>query len=352
MMKEIQICCAKKCSMLAVSRIFTVAFCVMVACASSAGNLLAAGQQVIVVVGAAGTSEYADEFASWAEQWKVAAKAGQASIQVLGLSKQAAEGDSVALRDQLLQAVAVAGHKKSDEPLWLVLIGHGTYDGRTARFNLPGPDVSSLQLADALANSQRPLAIVNCSSCSAPFINALSGADRVVISATKSGQESQYSRFGKYMARAVSSTDADLDRDGQTSLREAWLVAASDTAEFYESEGRLATEHALLDDNGDQAGSATTTYQDGRLRENLKEPEKVDGQVAAKWHLVRSPEEQLLTSEQRQQRDKLETKLEELRKRKATLSDVQYFDQLEGIMLPLAKLYQSASQTLSNENSN
>ncbi|MEP3482740.1 MAG: hypothetical protein ABJZ55_26080 [Fuerstiella sp.] len=347
MMNRKFFCSAKKRSMLVVLRVLFVAICVM-----STGRLLAAGQQVIVVVGVAGTPEYADEFRSWAEQWRVAATDGQASIQILGLSQQDTEADAGVLRDQLLQAVQAASSKKTDEPLWLVLIGHGTFDGRTARFNLPGPDISSLQLADAFDTSQRPLAIINCSSCSAPFINALSGVDRVIITATKSGQESQYSRFGRYMARAVSRLDADLDRDGQTSLREAWLVAASDTAAFYESEGRLATEHALLDDNGDEAGSATTTYQDGRLRKNLKEPEKVDGQTARKWHLVRSPEEQLLTSDQRQQRDDLEAKLEELRKRKTTLTETQYFNQLEGIMLPLAKLYQSASKTLSNENSN
>lgn len=323
-------------------------------------------QHVIVVVGAPGTSEYADEFRSWALQWKVAAEAGQASIQIFGLdpdrldpisstpsaNADGADSGSEVLRDQLLQAVSDASSRESDEPLWLVLIGHGTYDGRTARFNLPGPDVSSRQLADSLTSAARPLAIINCGSCSAPFINALSGDDRVIVTATKSGQESQYCRFGRYMAQAIGSTEADLDRDGQTSLREAWLVAAADTESFYESDGRLATEHSLLDDNGDQAGSSTLTYQNGRLREDLKEPEKVDGRTAGKWHLIRSPEERLLTSDQRQKRDELEAKLEGLRKRKPTLSEVEYLDQLESLLLPLARLYQSASQTASDETPN
>lgn len=335
-------------------------------CLLSASDAVAVGQQVIVVVGAPGTAEYADEFGDWALQWKSAAEAGRASVQMLGLNNvgvdssspnldtntHSKDSDSDVLRDQLLKAVAAASIERSDEPLWLVLIGHGTYDGRMARFNLAGPDVSSLQLADALATSQRPVAIINCSSCSAPFINALSGDDRVIVTATKSGQESQYSRFGRYMANAIGSLDADLDRDGQTSLREAWLVAASKTEAFYESEGRLATEHSLLDDNGDQAGSSTATYQKGRPREDLKEPEKVDGRTAEKWHLVRSAEEQLLSSEQRRQRDLLETQLEAVRKQKTKLSETDYLDQLEGILLPLARLYQSVSDTPSDEDSN
>lgn len=354
-----------KCSMLVVLRNLFITACLL-----SASDVIAVDQQVIVVVGAAGTAEYAEEFDDWAKQWKSAAEAARASVQVFGLNNASlnstspnpdesdstvdstVDGDSEVLRDQLLKAVFSASLKKSDEPLWLVLIGHGTYDGRMARFNLPGPDVSSLQLADALATSQRPVAIINCSSCSAPFINALSGDNRVIVTATKSGQESQYSRFGCYMAKAIGSLDADLDRDGQTSLREAWLVAASNTEAFYESEGRLATEHSLLDDNGDQAGSSTVTYQDGRLRKDLKEAEKVDGQTAQKWHLVRSAEEQLLSSEQRRQRDQLEAKLEILRKQKTKLSEADYLDKLEGILLPLAKLYQSASATPSDEDSN
>lgn len=331
-------------------RILLIAACTVPLGAVCAAD--ASGQRVIIVVGAPGTPEYADEFRSWALQWKVAAQAGQASVQMFGLDNSSSKVDAGVLRDQLLRAVSEASVQKTDEPLWLVLIGHGTYDGRKARFNLPGPDVSSTQLADALATSERPVAIINCSSCSAPFINALSGDHRIIVTATKSGQESQYSRFGRYMAQAIGSTDADLDRDGQTSLREAWLVAASDTAAFYESEGRLATEHSLLDDNGDQAGSSTATYQDGRLREDLKKPEKVDGRTARKWHLVRSAEERLLTSDQRQQRDQLEVKLEELRKQKPKLSEVEYLDQLERVLLPLAKLYQSASKTLSDEKSN
>ena len=356
-------CLRKKHSKMVVPRILLTVCCAVWAADSVAAD--AAGQQVIVVVGAPGTPEYADQFKSWAKRWKQAAEVGQAPVQMLGVpdnddvhsdsSPSAVHAESLGdaspvLRDRLLQSVRAASVQESNEPLWLVLIGHGTYDGRAARFNLRGPDISSIQLADALVQSKRPVAIINCSSCSAPFINALSGKDRVIVTATKSGQESQYSRFGDYLSAAIGSTDADLDRDDQTSLQEAWLVAAAATAAFYESDGRLATEHSLLDDNGDQAGSSTATYQNGRLRKDLKEPEKVDGRMAAKWHLIRSQQERLFNSAQRKQRDVLESQLEELRQQKSNLSEVEYLNQLEGIMLPLARLYQSVSQTHCDEN--
>ena len=73
------------------------------------------------------------------------------------------------------------------EAVWLVLIGHGTYDGKEAKFNLRGPDVSDAELAEWLKACKRPLAVIDCSSSSAPFLNRLSGRDRVVITATRTG---------------------------------------------------------------------------------------------------------------------------------------------------------------------
>lgn len=339
----------------------SVLLAVVSICAGATGKVAeATDQQLIVVVGAGGTEEYAAEFRQWAKQWEDSGKAGKVTVQVFGtddsnsadvpLDDSESNVETMALREQLLQGVSEASQIDSDEPLWLVLIGHGTYDGRTARFNLPGPDLSSAQLADAVSDARRPLAIINCSSCSAPFINALSGPDRVIVTATKSGSESQFCRFGRYMASAIGNDDADLDRDGQTSLREAWLVATSDTEAFYDSDGRLATEHSLLDDNGDQAGSSVAGYQDGRLRDDLKEPEKVDGRMAARWHLIRSAEEQLLTSEQRKERDELESKLQQLRKLKPELTEAEYLSRLEQLLLPLARLYQASETSTQSQN--
>lgn len=332
-------------------------------------------QQAIVVVGASGSPQYAKQFQSWADQWKSACTAGNVAVQIFAerseppLPANSSEDSEIQKEttvapdpvdrsappelpenrpaeqtlQQLVEAIRTASQTPSLEPLWIVLLGHGTYDGRSARFNLPGPDISAAQLAEACQNAQRPLIIINCSSCSAPFINALSGPERIVVTATKSGSESQYSRFGQHFANAIGSLEADLNQDGQTSVREAWLVAAASTQAFYESEGRLATEHSLLDDNGDQAGSASSSFENGRVKENLKQPEKVDGKLAGRSHLIRSPEEQRLTADQRKQRDDLETRLESLRSQKNNLSEQEYLNQLEKLLIPLAKLYADAA---------
>src|SRR5262249_49838176 len=151
---------------------------------------------------------------------------------------------------RLLNALTTEVSKTAGE-LWLVFIGHGTYDGKTAKFNLCGPDISADELATAMKPCRRPLVVIQCASASGPFLKALSAPGRVVIAATRSGYEVNVTRFGDFMARAIADPTADLDKDGQTSLLEAFLMAARQVEQSYKDQGRLMTEHALLDDNGD-----------------------------------------------------------------------------------------------------
>ncbi len=293
-------------------------------------------QELILVIGAPGSDEYRMTFESWATRWKVAAEQAAADCTVIG----AADSSATDL-EELTAALATSIAVETKEPLWIVFIGHGTFDGRTASLNLNGPDVSSQQMAEILQAAKRPIAFIACASCSSPFINALSAPHRIVISATKDGNQIQYSRFGDAMSQAISGLDADINRDGQTSLLEAWLFASRRTAQFYSTEGRLATEHALLDDNGDSKGTRAEGYEGDRLKTNLENADQLDGNQASRWHFIRSDEERRLSPEQRQTRDDLEQQLEELRQRRHTLSEAEHLLQLEAILVPLARLYES-----------
>ncbi len=141
---------------------------------------------VVIVVGASGAPEYAAQFRQSADRWQAAAKkAGTESIRI-GLSEQAGVTDRERLKSILAEKA-----KATSEPLWIVLIGHGTYDGREAKFNLRGPDMTDLELSEWLAPYKSPVVIINCASASGPFINRLSGNNRVVVTATKSGYETE-----------------------------------------------------------------------------------------------------------------------------------------------------------------
>ncbi len=290
---------------------------------------------VLVVVGAPGTEEYGQTFARWAGLWEKASLAAGAKYSIIGLKPEAEPTD----HDQLQKALHEEP-KESRAELWLVLIGHGTFDGKEAKFNVRGPDVSATELAPWLESFHRPLAVINSASSSGPFIKSLSGPGRIVITATKSGFEQNYARFGQYIAEALLDAQADLDKDGQTSLLEAFLTASYRAAEFYKTEGRLATEHALLDDNGDGLGTPADWFRGIRAVKKAQEGASLDGFRAYQLHLLRSPQEQQMPAAARARRDDLELAINQLRDAKKLLPEEEYYTKLEGMLLELARLYE------------
>lgn len=291
---------------------------------------------LLLAIGAAGEPEYGEQFSAWAALWKQAAAKGGLQTIVIGEDKDNPENDRARLLDVLTNEVA-----KPAGELWLVLIGHGTFDGRTAKFNLRGPDISADDLAAVLKPAKRPLAVIDCTSASGPFINALSAPGRVIVTATRSGNEVNVTRFGGYFAKAIADPAADLDKDGQISLLEAFLMASRQVSQFYQEAGRLATEHALLDDNGDGLGTPADWFRGVRAFRTAANGKSVDGVRAHQVHLVRSDSEKKLSPEARARRDDLENKLSDLRSRKGSMEENEYYRQAESILLEIAKINQA-----------
>jgi len=284
---------------------------------------------VIIAQGAAGSEEFAPVFAEAVKRWESAAFQGEATP-ILTDTREALEA-------AITETIAA-----DPAELWVVLVGHGTFNGRSARFALKGPDVSSDEIAEWLKPWEKDLIFVNTSSASAPFLPALSGENRVVITATKSGHEVFYSRFGSFLAGALMDPSADLNKDEQISILEAFLLAGDQTAEFFEKEARLATEHSIIDDNGDGKGTPAEWFEGIRATRKAKDAEP-DGLLARNAHLVPNDLDRSLTPELRKRRNELELQAEALREKRLDLGDEAYYAQLEAIFLEIAKIYQQDS---------
>ena len=288
-------------------------------------SLQARELDVIIVRGADGAEEYGKKFSSQVEAWKTACSKGEVGAEVISGAETSAK-----LEKRLASS-------KPDRPLWLVLIGHGTFDGREAKFNAEGPDFDAKQLAAWLGPLKQEVVVMHCASSSGGFVRPLAGKGRIIITATKSPDEVFYARFGEHFAEAVGGLpEADLDQDKQVSLLEAFRHASKTAATFYENEGRLATEHALIEDNGD--GVATR-------RELLEAPPaeaKLDGERAGQLVLVLSEEEKKLTDAQRTKRDALESELKKLKEQRTKLADDDYYAKLEKLLRELGEVYGSS----------
>ncbi|UCF15317.1 MAG: hypothetical protein JSW59_18075 [Phycisphaerales bacterium] len=294
---------------------------------------------VIVVIGAAGAPEYEQQFAQWTRSWEQACSKGDVNFVAIGLDQGAEPGDREILQDTLAKE-----SRETKAELWLVLIGHGTFDGRTAKFNLRGPDVSAKDLADWLNPVLRPTAVINCASASAPFLVKLSAPGRVVITATKSGFEHNYARFGQHLARAIAEPQADLDKDGQTSLLEAFLTASGRVDEFYSAQGWLVTEHALLDDNGDGLGTRADWFRGIRPVQKAQDDAPLDGYRTHQFHLVLSRAERKMPLDLRAQRDRLELEVMKLRDAREEFSEEEYFSKLEALLYQITEIYEQTDE--------
>lgn len=315
-------------------------------------------RQVIVVVGAPGEEPYARKFQVWAERWQQAAQEAGNSLVTIGLetstSPESAESENApeqnsdtSDRDRLRKALLDHASTDAPEQLWLILIGHGTFDGKTAKFNLKGPDVSGQELKTwldpgiARSSSLETVdqIIINCASSSSPFIPRLSAPGRIIVTATQHEMQFNFSRFGEFLSQEVVAQGRDLDKDQRTSLLEWVLAASSKTQEFYRSEDRLATELALIDDNGDGAGTPTDWFTGIRVNRQAQDKQP-DGLRTNQVFFSDPPEEKSLSAAARQRRDQLEAQIEALRQRKNQISEDAYLDQLEPLAIELARLYE------------
>jgi hypothetical protein len=289
---------------------------------------------VLVIIGAPGTEEYGRHFSESVADWEKATAASGGTFAVIG-TKNEKGGDAQELKKRLSEQLP-----KTKGALWLVLIGHGSFDGRDAKFNLRGPDLSAAQLGEWLKPLKREIVFIHTGSASGPFVKSVSGPGRICVSATKSADEVFYARFGGYFSKVIGGMpEADIDQDKQVSVLEAFLHASKQVAQFYETEERLATEHALLDDNGDGVGTRSEIFV-GVKSANAPAGSFVDGDRARQVCLVLNAEENRLSEEKRQARDSIEREVQVLNGKKSSIPEASYYIQMESLLLKLGRLYE------------
>jgi hypothetical protein len=292
----------------------------------------------LIVIGPGGEDAYAQQFLQWsAELTKVlTGKFRFAKERVKVLSEKPAAGESKATAEDVRRTLtALKTELSPDNILFVFLIGHGSYDGKESKFNLVGPDLSSLEYNNLLTQlPTRRVVVFNMASASGEFVKSLSAKGRIVITATRSGQETNATRFAGFFINALSAPDSDTDQDGHISVLEAFVYANRLTAEFYARAGRLATEHALLEDNGDGVGHEKAEAGEGLLaRATYLDSLSVE-QAAAN----------ATTAKLQKERTRLEGEIEQLIGRKTSMAETEYEATLEKLFIELAKVNRSIKQ--------
>lgn len=287
------------------------------------GGGLDAQTHVIIVTGASGEPQYAASFHA----------AGSSLVDALVVrhgftldditylaedpSRDTKRIDGKSTKQELTQAIARVAARSGDRVL-LILIGHGSHAGSDSRFNLPGPDLTAAELAVMLEPLKtKQVAVVNAASASGDFMSVLSARNRLVVTATKSSYERNETLFPKYFVAAFTATGADTDKDERVSLLEAFTYAKREVTRAYETDSRLPTEHAMLNDEGVARrfiiGARTATAATGNDSNRAMVMRK----------------------------EQLEAQVDSLRRRKDTMSAEAYQGQLERLLVELARVNQA-----------
>ena len=224
----------------------------------------------LIVSGVSGTEKFAASQKAWVSslQSTLEKRLGFAADRITVLS-ESGSGAAIANRDNVTRTLAsLKSRLTADDTLLVVLIGHGTFDGTAAKFNLVGPDMDSREWKAALDGNPARLVFVNTTSSSFQFVPALSGKNRIVIAATDSAAQKYATMFPQYFIEALDqSAKADNDKNGRLSVWEAFTYASQAVKQAFEKQGTLVTERSVIDDNGDGVGreAAAAAGTDGVL---------------------------------------------------------------------------------------
>jgi len=303
--------------------------CLCLACAGFAALPARAASYYVTVAGLGGEPDYEQRFTALAKDLDKLLKDSGGDAHVYTLTG----GD--ATKAHLTETMNTIAHEaKADDMLVVTLIGHGSYDNGEYKFNLPGPDISGEELAvlcDRVA-ARRQL-IVNTTSASGGSIGALQKPGRIVITATKTGTEKNATVFARYWVEALRDASADVDKNEVISALEAFQYADRKTTAFYESQKRLATEHAMIEDTGKKEGVRAASTENG---EGLLATSFVLLRLGAAQKAANDPAKRALLDK----KEELERKIDTLKYQKAAMSAEDYKTQLSSALLDLARVQQ------------
>ncbi len=267
-----------------------------------------AEQYITIIQGLDGNAEYGNQFNIQSEKLLAAATSVTGKDKVTLLN-----GDAAGREQVLAHFDALAKSTKPSDRLTVFLVGHGSYDGLEYKFNIPGPDLTGDDLATIFnAQPAKQQIIVNLGSSSGATQTLLKADNRTVVTATRNGEERLATRFGSYFASGLEDSAADINKNEAVSLQEAFDYASRMVKDYFESQGQLASEHAVME--GGQAAQLVLARMGKRPAQGA-DPELV----------------QLV-----QQREQLDISIEQLQLRKAEMDTGQYMNELQQLMIDLS----------------
>ena len=179
----------------------------------------------IIVSGASGGEKYAEQMKQWRATLQTALvdRHGFDAAHVRMLVDETVTGGTTGSAANVKAVFSeIRKTAAKDDLVLLVLLGHGTFDGDVAKFNLVGPDLTANDWTDLLAGVQGRLIVVNTAGSELSVSRVADRKGRVVITATDSAAQKYATVFPEYFVKAMKEASTDLDKNGRTSIFEVF----------------------------------------------------------------------------------------------------------------------------------
>ncbi|MXZ11700.1 MAG: hypothetical protein F4Y79_19965 [Gemmatimonadetes bacterium] len=284
----------------------------------------------VIISGSGGEDEYSERFDDWGQRLRrvLIERCDHPAANVLLVNETGENADGMSSIAGIRNVFrGLSERVTSGDDVFIFLLGHGSYRRQVAKLNIPGADLTAENLDEFLKMlSVRRIIVVNGASMSAPFVNALSRDGRIICASTRSMDQRNATQFTRFFVQALEDGSADQNRDDRISVLEICTQASSLTDAWFLSEGLIATENAILDDNGDGLGTRLSDIDAG------------DGMLADRCFLLnfRVPKgaSPALVAAYGEAIDEVQA----LVKKKATMDSVAYYQLLERGLVKAAKL--------------
>jgi len=298
------------------------------------------GRWAILISGISGDPELQEEFLKWIRDLHAALAGpmqfdrGHVFVLFDDPSKDPGLISYKSTRENLEKVCReIASRVGKDDLVFVFIAGHGNFDAKTYKLNLPGPDPTAEELASILYSIPAARFVVaNMTTCSGASVPALSRKGKIVVSATKSGMEKNQTQMGRFFVEAFKNGNADSDKNGRVSVLEAFNYAAHKVEEYYSTQGLLKTEHPVLDDDGDGKGQSDPGPENGEGF--LARTTYLDTGVPAWARGKGTPEEEALLAEMQT----VESQIEALKYARSEMPEAEYEKKLEGLLVRLATI--------------
>lgn len=323
------------------------AFTLLLGAAWADNGMSSSAGQHVILCGSGGEAEYSPKFREWGNRLKtvlinrLGVPADHVALLAEPENDTTAPGAATSLENIQALFKDLVTKTTAEDDVYVYLIGHGSHLKDESKFQIPGPDLTATGLDAMLAELPTGRAIViDGTSSSAGFINTLTGPNRIICAATKSAAEFNATEFMRFFVEALEDGSADRDRDERISVLEACEQASALTGSWYASETLIATEHAILDDNGDGLGTRLPidpTLNEAPPGSAPVDAAQIDGKLADQVYLKNYSFPENAPKELIEAYLAALEDVKSLRARKGELTEADYYAQLETLLVKAAR---------------